>query len=130
MDQNVIAISRHFDDEEAGNEAACFSESAKNGFTKQQADLCDDGVLNCVACPFRRGMIGEQSQVAVFESIIWHVIGPGSMPDGDITVQLFDEDADEPVWPGYYDGNDWIYVDGHIATPTRWAYMPTGPVST
>lgn len=56
----------------------------------------------------------------------WHQL-PGRMPDSDTTVLLFDKDASEPIWPGYYDGQAWRYVDGTTATPTHWQDFPKGP---
>lgn len=50
-----------------------------------------------------------------------------SKPDSDTTVQLFDKDASEPVWPGYFDGTRWLYIDGVVANPSCWAEMPEGP---
>lgn len=61
------------------------------------------------------------------ETLHWH---PASKkPDADVTVLLFVPKADsEPVWPGYWDGEAWVYADG--AAPVRgveaWADMPQG----
>jgi hypothetical protein len=49
------------------------------------------------------------------------------LPDSDTTILLFDENASEPVWPGYLDGNMWRYIDGMPAQPTHWTEMPEGP---
>lgn len=60
------------------------------------------------------------------ECVSWvHV---ATLPDADHTVQLFDPTASEPVWPGYFDGERWLYVDGVPATPTHYAPMLTGPI--
>lgn len=126
MDHNVIAWDRFLNDQEASNEAACNSEAVRNGFTHAVAGECEDGALGCINCPFRADKtIGEVARVAVCETVIWFPIV--RMPDGDLTVQLFDENGDEPVWPGYFDGEQWIYVDGNIAHPTHWANMAAGP---
>ncbi|KRB73480.1 Lar family restriction alleviation protein [Noviherbaspirillum sp. Root189] len=49
------------------------------------------------------------------------------LPDSDTTVMLFDPNANEPVWPGYLDGDMWRYADGMPAQPTHWADLPEGP---
>jgi hypothetical protein len=114
-------------DQEAASDLACGVEAGRNGFTRSQAALCEDGMLSCISCPFRQGGIKSAgADVAVFESIIWFSVA-ARMPDGDTTVQLFDRNADEPVWPGYFDGEEWIYVDGNRATPSHWGRMPAGP---
>lgn len=59
------------------------------------------------------------------ETITW--APASSPPDADLTVQLFNRDASEPVWLGWYDGGRWWYVDGNPAEPTHWADMCVGP---
>lgn len=49
------------------------------------------------------------------------------LPDVDVTFQLYDPEANEPVWPGYHDGKCWVYADGMPAKPTHYAAMPRGP---
>lgn len=49
------------------------------------------------------------------------------LPDSDMTVMLFDPTSDEPVWPGYHDGEAWKSAEGMPATPTHWTEMPEGP---
>jgi hypothetical protein len=46
------AADRHFADQEAANEAACYGTALENGFTVEQAKYCDDGDKQCVGCPF------------------------------------------------------------------------------
>lgn len=72
-------------------------------------------------------LTADANIVAISETIVWHPISASRMPDSDLTVQLFDESSDEPVWPGYFDGEQWIYVDGNVAHPTHYADMPIGP---
>ena len=121
-----IACSKVIGTEEDASELACAAEADRNGFTRDQADLCDDGMLGCVACPFRAGGAkNDPAHVAVFESIIWYPVA--RLPDADLIVQLFDGGADEPVWAGYFDGAAWFYDNGTAANPTRWAHMPAGP---
>lgn len=62
------------------------------------------------------------------EIIEWVPIAE-SRPDSDTTVLLFDCELNEPVWPGYLDGDVWRYADGMPADPTHWADMPGGPTS-
>lgn len=61
------------------------------------------------------------------EVIIWIPVSE-QLPDSDMTVQLFNAAADEPVWLGYHDASDncWYYVDAEVAAPTHWAEMPVG----
>lgn len=59
------------------------------------------------------------------ERVTWTPVA--QLPDSDITVQLYDEAASEPVWPGYYDGERWRYIDGMPAKPTHYAEMLRGP---
>lgn len=62
------------------------------------------------------------------ETITWH---PASeLPDADETVLLHMPEADEPVWPGYWDGEQWaLSCGGPAPTVERWASMPTGGAS-
>jgi len=46
------AADRHFADQEAANEAACYGTALENGFTSDQADNCDDCSMHCVGCPW------------------------------------------------------------------------------
>lgn len=39
--------------EEACYEAACTECAISNGFTPEQAELCDDGDVGCLDCPFK-----------------------------------------------------------------------------
>lgn len=59
------------------------------------------------------------------ERLVW--TDAAQLPDVDVTFQLYDPAASEPVWPGYYDGEQWRYADGMPATPTHYADMPRGP---
>lgn len=48
-------------------------------------------------------------------------------PDSDTTVLLSMPSADEPVWPGYWDGENWKLADGMPAPNVQaWADMPGG----
>jgi Protein of unknown function (DUF551) len=69
------------------------------------------------------------------ETITWHAVTE-SMPDSDTTIFVYAPGADEPVWLGYHDGEDWISVSGAIYSNdeeiahavTHWAEMPRGPI--
>lgn len=70
------------------------------------------------------------------ETITWNSVSPPdsegrvhNYPDAELTVQLFMPTAEEyPVWPGYWDGLDWMLADGTPAPPVEaWADMPEGP---
>lgn len=70
-------------------------------------------------------VISEQHER--IEALTWVPVSK-RLPDSDLTVLLFNADADEPVWLGYRDDNDgWLYVDAVEAAPTHWAEMPGGP---
>ena len=73
--------------------------------------------------------IPEHRSNPLIEVIVWNLVAV--KPDSDVTVQLFDETASEPVWPGYWDDNSgqWLYIDGVPANPTHWAVFPAGPNS-
>ena len=46
-------------------------------------------------------------------------------PDDEQTVLLFDPKAKgEQVWPGYKEGDIWLWDSGMIAKPTLWTEMP------
>lgn len=51
------------------------------------------------------------------ETISWHRPDEGDFPDADIDVLLHTDCQDCPVWPGYYDGEQWLGADG---MPLRW----------
>jgi hypothetical protein len=59
------------------------------------------------------------------ETVTWVPIA--SPPDADVTVQLFDKDASEPVWLGWFNGVGWYYVDGLPANPSHWTDVCAGP---
>lgn len=47
------------------------------------------------------------------------------LPDSETTVLLSMPTADEPVWPGYHDGEQWLLADGMPAPDVNaWADMP------
>ena len=52
MDYNVVSVERWIANEESANEAACNAAAEKAGYTPQEADMCDDGCLNCDECPW------------------------------------------------------------------------------
>jgi len=62
----------------------------------------------------------------LIETIVWVPVSE-RLPDSDLTVNLFDAEASEPVWPGYLDGDTWRSADGMPATPSHWSDMPGGP---
>jgi hypothetical protein len=64
---------------------------------------------------------------AMTETITWHPVS--EPPDSDITVLLFEPDADEPVFMGYHNGEAWCDAESFRAEPTHWADMPKGPTA-
>lgn len=53
----------------------------------------------------------------------WHP--PHEFPDSDITVLLRLGDLDDPIWPGFHDGQDWRAADGARlgSQPTGWMHL-------
>lgn len=63
------------------------------------------------------------------ESLTWHPAA--EKPDSDVTVLLHVPTSDsEPVWPGYWDGRDWLYAEGaRVGRPVKaWCDIPKGMV--
>jgi len=68
------------------------------------------------------------------EIISWRAVA-AEVPDADTTVLVCAPGADEPVWLGYYDGEDWYADTGAgygnedeiAAEVTAWAPIPKGP---
>lgn len=59
------------------------------------------------------------------ETITW--FNAKHIPDADTTVLLYAPNADEPVWPGYWDGDRWCWADGTDAAGViAYAKMPEG----
>lgn len=64
------------------------------------------------------------------ESIHWQLCRD-AMPDSDQTVLCaFGDEADDPVWLGYHDGDEWCDVSALPFTVEvlAWARVPVGPV--
>lgn len=81
----------------------------------------------------REELIAECERLRALEVIDWIAVTE-KLPDADTTVLVSAPGADEPVWLGYYDGEDWYADTGaeygndeEIAQPvTAWAQMPKG----
>jgi hypothetical protein len=60
--------------------------------------------------------------------IFWSDVND-ELPDDDITVLIAQDDANEPVWLGYRDGDFWRDVSGtaYINKVTHWADLPELP---
>ncbi len=50
------------------------------------------------------------------------------LPDAETTVLVCIRNADEPVWLGYYNGEEWKDVEGMAIDVTHWAEMPLPPL--
>lgn len=60
------------------------------------------------------------------ETVTWTLVADGR-PDADLTVNIaLPEDADEPTWLGYYDGEQWRDVEGMPVDVIAWAPMLKG----
>lgn len=50
------------------------------------------------------------------------------LPDDDISVLVYVPDAPEPIWLGFYDMDEWTWVDGGTnCRPTHWMELPEPP---
>ena len=49
------------------------------------------------------------------------------LPDADQTVLIHHPKNDEPVWLGFFDGEQWHDVDAMPAEVSHWAPMPEPP---
>jgi hypothetical protein len=96
-------------------EEACFTCGAET-----QAQGFNYDMQHCAPCAE-----SKRAAAALAEAVTW--IPAAELPDADSTVMLFDTAASEPVWPGYYDGERWLYADGMPAAPTHYADMLKGP---
>lgn len=68
----------------------------------------------------------QKAEDAVADVICWLPVTQ-HLPDADRTVMIYAPEASEPVWLGYYDGEQWVAVDGMPVIPTHWCEMPKGP---
>lgn len=53
-----------------------------------------------------------------------------SLPDSDTTVMTFVPDSNEPVWPGYHSGEQWMDLQGFpidCDSVTHWMQFPEPP---
>lgn len=53
-----------------------------------------------------------------------------SLPDSETTVMTFVPDSNEPVWPGYYSGEQWMDLQGYrmdVDSVTHWMDFPDFP---
>ena len=59
----------------------------------------------------------------------WTACADG-LPESDQTIMTYQPDANEPVWPGYHDGEQWWDITG-FALPapevTHWIPFPEPP---
>ncbi len=46
------------------------------------------------------------------ERLVWHLCPGPDLPDADTTVLCELNDDDQPWWPGYWDGEQWIGAEG------------------
>lgn len=53
-----------------------------------------------------------------------------ALPDSDMTVMAFSPDSQEPIWPAYHDGDEWVDIMGAPITDapiTHWMNFPEPP---
>lgn len=53
-----------------------------------------------------------------------------TLPDTDATVMTYSPDSNEPVWPAYHDGEQWMDLMGapiDDAQITHWMMFPEPP---
>lgn len=56
----------------------------------------------------------------------WHEVAEDDSPDADLTVIVRLRNNEEPVWIGFFDGEEWRDADGQPVEVVRWAEMPAG----
>jgi hypothetical protein len=66
----------------------------------------------------------ESSMTTITETIQW--MPAAELPDSDSIVLITCTDGDDPVWLGYYDGTEWLTVEGAAVKVSHWAEMPAG----
>lgn len=66
------------------------------------------------------------NDIMTVERVYWQDAAT-SFPDDDELVLLYCPDSDEPVWPGYWNGMEWLHAEGGRCEPTFWATMLCGP---
>jgi hypothetical protein len=55
-----------------------------------------------------------------------------SLPDADVTVLTYVADSNEPIWPGYHNGDQWMDTQGYPMdrdSVTHWMEFPEPPES-
>lgn len=61
------------------------------------------------------------------ETITWMPVGNEQLPDAELTVLItLAEGSGEPVWLGYFDGEQWRDVEGAMVDVIAWAPMLKG----
>lgn len=61
------------------------------------------------------------------EQITWHAVAD-CLPDSDMTVMVYSELWDDPIFMGWHDGDDgWRNIHAENIQPTHWADLPQGP---
>lgn len=56
----------------------------------------------------------------------WHEVADGDFPDADLTVIVRTRGCEEPVWLGFWDGEEWRDSEGQPIDVIRWTDMPKG----
>lgn len=51
---NDLGATKYQERTEKENLLKCHPVALKSGYTLKQADLCNDGSLNCPSCPFKK----------------------------------------------------------------------------
>jgi hypothetical protein len=52
------------------------------------------------------------------------------LPDSETTVMTYAPESNEPIWPAYHDGEQWVDMNGlplDDATITHWMEFPDPP---
>ena len=68
------------------------------------------------------------AQITQTVQVEWKAVRD-EMPDDDRTVLIYNPDWIEPVWMGYFDGENWRQADAMqcVSDPTHWAEFPDTP---
>jgi hypothetical protein len=82
----------------------------------------------------KRDSVKMKRKSGLLECVRW-IESAKELPDAGVTVLMFIDGADEPVWLGYFEeespsGNVWTYANGMpvLEAVTHWAEMLSGPV--
>lgn len=77
-----------------------------------------------------RVVLVEPPTNPLIEPLRWHDVAAGDMPDPDLTVLLWTDDAEQPWAAGWFDGEVWRLCEsgGECAERVLFWSSPEGPI--